>query len=105
MKKSISSTITDIEKAQKHIVKILCKLEMIFLPDFIEIMIHLMLHLPEETILRRPVHMSRMYPYERFLRTLKGYVRNRALPEDFIAKSYVAANPDFSPQRRTPISN
>lgn len=30
-----------------------------------------------------------MYPIERYLRTLKGYVRNKALPEGSIAEGYI----------------
>jgi hypothetical protein len=31
-----------------------------------------------------------MYPVERYLHTLKGYVRNKAQPEGSIAKGYIA---------------
>ena len=31
-----------------------------------------------------------MYPVERYLRTVKGYVRNKAHPEGSIAKGYIA---------------
>ena len=31
-----------------------------------------------------------MYPVERYLRTLKGYVRNKACPEGSIAKGYIS---------------
>ena len=31
-----------------------------------------------------------MYPIERWLCTFKGYVRNRARPEGFIAEAYIA---------------
>ena len=52
-------------------------------------MIHLMLHLPEEAILGGPVHMRWMYPFERYLKRLKDYVRNAAKPEGSIAEGYV----------------
>jgi hypothetical protein len=31
-----------------------------------------------------------MYPVERYLRTLKGYVRNKAHPEGSIAEGYIS---------------
>ena len=79
----------DIEKTEKDIVYILCKLEQIFPPAFFDIMIHLVLHLPEEAMLGGPVHFRWMYPYERYIKKLKDYVRNRARPEGSIAEGYV----------------
>ena len=68
---------------------ILCKLERIFPPAFFDVMVHLAVHLPEEAILRGPVHYGWMYPIERRLGYLKGTVRNRAKPEGSIAEAYV----------------
>ena len=81
--------VEDIEKAEEHIVLVLSKLELIFPPAFFDIMIHLVMHLPEEAILGGPVQMRWMYPFERFMKTLKEYVRNRARPEGSIAEGYV----------------
>ena len=52
-------------------------------------MIHLVLHLPEEAMIKGPMYMRWIYPFERFLKKLKEYVKNRARPEDSIAKGYV----------------
>ena len=52
-------------------------------------MIHLMLHLPEEAILGGPVYMHWMYPFERYLKKLKYYVRNVVRPEGSIFEGYV----------------
>ena len=38
---------SDVRSLQEDIVYIMCKLEMIFPPTFFDIMIHLMIHLPE----------------------------------------------------------
>ncbi|KAL5569048.1 hypothetical protein UlMin_025623 [Ulmus minor] len=81
--------VSDMVEAQKQLVLILCKLERIFPPAFFDIMIHLVLHLPEEAILGGPVHMRWMYPFERYLKRLKDYVRNAAKPEGSIAEGYV----------------
>ncbi|KAL5570407.1 hypothetical protein UlMin_026982 [Ulmus minor] len=71
--------VTNMVKAQDQLVIILCKLERIFPPAFFDIMIHLVLHLPEEAILGGPVYMRWMYPFE----------RNTAKPEGSISEGYV----------------
>ncbi|KAL5724590.1 hypothetical protein ACHQM5_007830 [Ranunculus cassubicifolius] len=80
-----------LEKMEKDIAVILCKLEHIFPPSFFDIMVHLAVHLPREAILGGPVQYRWMYPIERFLCTLKKYVRNKAHPEGSIAEAYVDA--------------
>ena len=68
----------------------LCRLEMIFPPSFFHIMMHLPVHLAEEAKVGGPVYYRWMYPVERYLRTLKGYVRNKAHPEGSIAEGYIS---------------
>ncbi|GJY59064.1 hypothetical protein Tco_0458956 [Tanacetum coccineum] len=53
-------------------------------------MIHLVIHLPAEAILGGPVYMRWMYPFERYMKKLKNYVRNKARPEGCIAEGYIA---------------
>ena len=72
--------VSDMVEAQNQLLFILCKLERIFPPAFFDIMIHLVLHLPEGAILGGLVHMRWMYPFERYLKRLKDYVRNAAKP-------------------------
>ncbi|KAL6129174.1 hypothetical protein ACLB2K_072527 [Fragaria x ananassa] len=36
-----------------------------------------------------PVHYRWMYPFERYMKVLKGYVKNRAAPEGSIAENYL----------------
>ena len=62
---------------------------MIFPPVLFDIMIHLILHLPEEAILRRPVYMRWTYIIKCFMKNFKEYVRNRAKPEGSIVERYV----------------
>lgn len=78
-----------LERLEKNIAVILCKLELIFPPAFFDVMVHLAVHLPHEAILRGPVHYRWMYPIERFLKTLKQYVCNKAHPEGSIAEAYI----------------
>jgi hypothetical protein len=53
-------------------------------------MVHLAVHLPEEARLRGHVHYGWMNPVERWLYTLKRYLRNRAQLEGSVAEGYVA---------------
>ncbi|XXG77491.1 hypothetical protein AAC387_Pa08g1637 [Persea americana] len=52
-------------------------------------MVHLSVHLPHKAMLGGPVQYRWMYSIERFLKTLKGYVRNRAQHEGSIAEAYI----------------
>ncbi|KAL2512828.1 Uncharacterized protein Adt_18428 [Abeliophyllum distichum] len=84
-----SIKVSDMVNAQQQLILILCKLERIFPPAFYDIMIHFVMHLPEEAILGGPVYMRWMYPFERYLKKLKDYVRNQSKPEGSIAEGYV----------------
>ena len=66
----------------------MCMLEKEMPPSFFDMMSHLPNHLVEELFLCGPVHTRWMYPYERYFKTLKGYVRNLAKPEGSIAQGY-----------------
>jgi hypothetical protein len=66
----------------------LCMIEKEFPPAFFNVMTHLLVHLVEELDICGPVHVRWMYPMERYLKTLKGYVRNRARPEASMAEGY-----------------
>ena len=78
-----------LNRLEKEIPVILCKLEQIFPPSFFDVMVHLAVHLPKEARLRGPVQYGWMYPVERRLLTLKRYVRNTARPEGSIAEAYI----------------
>ncbi|CAN6581586.1 unnamed protein product [Malus baccata var. baccata] len=67
----------------------LCQLEKIFPPAFFDIMMHLPVHLADEAALAGPVPYRWMYPIERYLQTLKRYVRNKGRPEGSIAEAYL----------------
>ena len=58
-------SLMDLEKLQKRIVITLCHLEMLFLPSFFTIMVHLTVHLVDEVIQGGPVHYRWMYFVER----------------------------------------
>ncbi|GJT57079.1 hypothetical protein Tco_0992133 [Tanacetum coccineum] len=76
--------------AQSKVVDILCNLELIYHPGFFDIMIHLVIHLPLEALEGGHIHPRWMYPFERFMKKLKNYVRNKAKQEGSIAEGYIA---------------
>ena len=79
-----------LNQMKDNIVMILYKLEMIFLPAFFDIMVHLAVHLPREAELAGLVHYHWMYPIERFMGKLKRFVQNRSHPERSIVEGYLS---------------
>jgi hypothetical protein len=72
------------EKLEKEIPVLLCKLEKIFPPGFFNPMEHLLIHIPYEAKVGGPVQYSWMYHIERALKNLRGMVRNKARVEGCI---------------------
>ena len=79
-----------VEQINVEIIEVLCELEKYFPPSFFDIMVYLSIHLGKEALMCGPVHFRWMYPFERYMKTLKDYVRNYARPEGCIAESYLA---------------
>ena len=78
-----------LDKLQNELVVTLCLLEKYFSPSF-DIMIHLTVHLVREVRLCGPIYFIWMYPFERFMKVLKGYVQNCNHPEGCIVECYIA---------------
>ena len=90
---SICSKIIDpskLQQLQDEVVVTLCLLEKYFPPAFFDVMVHLTVHLPREIKLCGPVWLRWMYSMERYMKILKGYVRNRHRPEGCIIECYIA---------------
>ncbi|XP_060957897.1 uncharacterized protein LOC115712281 [Cannabis sativa] len=90
--KSLFCKVVDVPKLQNlkiEIIEVLCYLEQFFPPSFFDIMVHLTVHLVREVKLCGPVYLRWMYPFERYMKILKGYVRNRSRPEGCIVESYI----------------
>ncbi|KAL3500050.1 hypothetical protein ACH5RR_039143 [Cinchona calisaya] len=67
----------DLKKGKRdRIAIILCHLEKIIPPSFLDVMEHLPIHLTEEALLAGAIQFRWMYPIERFLLTLKWHVHN-----------------------------
>ena len=84
-----SVQVEHLEKIKSQIPLILSKLEAWMPPSCFDVMLHLSVHLVDEVILGGPVQFRWMYPGERYLHTLKLYVRNKARPEGSIAEGYL----------------
>ncbi|KAL6329567.1 hypothetical protein AAG906_022144 [Vitis piasezkii] len=79
-----------LEHLENDIIVTLCKLERIFFPSLFDVMVHLPIHLASEAKVAWTRQYRWMYPIERYLRTLKSYVRNKSRPEGSIAEGYIA---------------
>ncbi|XP_010489845.1 PREDICTED: uncharacterized protein LOC104767530 [Camelina sativa] len=66
------------------------QLERYFPPTLFDIMYHLPIHLARKARLGGPVHFRWMYPFERYMKTLKAYVKNYGRPEACMAEGYLA---------------
>jgi hypothetical protein len=77
------------ESLQVDVAESMALLEIEFPPSFFDIMTHLPYHLVQELDLCGPISTRWMYPIERYMKTLKGYVRNMARPEASMAEGYV----------------
>lgn len=53
-------------------------------------MVHLTIHLVREALIAGPVHFRWMYPFERHMKVLKGFVKNHSNPEGCIVEKYNA---------------
>jgi hypothetical protein len=69
------------------VVETMSTLEVFPLPCF-DVMTHLLIHLVEKLDLCGPTHTRWMYPMERYMKALKGYVRNMGWLEGSMAIGY-----------------
>ena len=68
---------------------ILCELEIYFPPAFFDIMVHLQIHVVEDTVQLGPAFLCSMMPFEWMNGHIKRYVRNRSRPDGSIAKGFL----------------
>ena len=81
---------TELDALRLYVVETMCILEVCFPPAFFDIMQHLLIHLVDEIEVCGPVGGRWMYPCERYLGTLKAFVRSKAHPEASMANGYAA---------------
>jgi len=79
---------TVLGELKKEMANLLILLEQELPSTFFDIMTHFLMHLVEELELCGPVHTHWMYPIERYLKTLKGFVWNKARLEGSMVEGY-----------------
>jgi hypothetical protein len=80
--------IIELDEIHKEMRVTMCQLEMCFPPSFFDTMKHYMIHLADQIFVLGPMSMHHMYPYENHMVVMKGYVRNRAHPEESMIEGY-----------------
>jgi hypothetical protein len=80
---------TTVEELTEETNVTMCMLERVFPPSFFDVMTHLPIHLVEQLGICGPMHTRWMYPMERYLKTLKRYVRQCAQPEGSMSHGYI----------------
>ncbi|KAL6584166.1 hypothetical protein OROMI_003455 [Orobanche minor] len=78
-----------LDQLQQELQVTISTLEQYFLPTFFDIMVHLTVYLVEEVKLCGPVYLRWMFPFERGMKPINGYVRNRNRTEGCIAECYI----------------
>jgi hypothetical protein len=79
----------EFDSLQADVAESMALLEMEFPPSFFDIMTLLLYHLVQELDLCSPVTTRWMYPIERYMKALKGYVWNMPWPEAYMAEGYL----------------
>ncbi|MCO5586268.1 hypothetical protein L7F22_040207 [Adiantum nelumboides] len=80
---------TTIARARKDAIETVCALEDHFPTSILNIQVHLLVHLVDEVEIAGTVHARWMFFLERFMKTLKGFVRQRARPKGSMAKGWM----------------
>ncbi|XP_013688786.1 uncharacterized protein LOC106392524 [Brassica napus] len=75
---------------ETEFVETMCQLETFFPPALFDIMFHFPIHLSKEARLGGPIYFRWMYPFERYMKTLKAFVKNYARPEACMVEAYLA---------------
>jgi len=84
-----SITVKKLKRIREEIIVILCELEMYLPPAFFDVMVHLLVHIPEDISNLGPTFLHSMMAYERMNGMMKGYVRNRAHPDGSIVQGFL----------------
>jgi hypothetical protein len=80
----------EFDSLEANVAESMALLEMEFPPSFFDIMTHLPYHLVQELDMCGPVSSRWMYPIERYMKTLKAYVRNMARLEASMEEGYAS---------------
>ncbi|MCO5572395.1 hypothetical protein L7F22_026149 [Adiantum nelumboides] len=78
-----------IVRARDNAIETVCLLEEHFPTSILNIQVHLLVHLVDEVEIAGTMHARWMFFLERFMKTLKGFVRQRARPEGSMAEGWL----------------
>ena len=78
-----------IDSAKLNVVEAVCMVEKYFPTSILTIQLHLLVHVVDEVALAGTVHSRWMFFLERFMKTQKGFVRQRARPEGSMAEGWL----------------
>jgi hypothetical protein len=90
---------------EKQIAVLVCKMEKVFPPGFMNVMQHLLVHIPYEALVGGPVQFRWMYGQERELKKLRATVQNKARVEGCIAEAFASKGTIFSSQYLSHTNN
>ena len=74
----------------QEIVDIVCMFEKELMTSFMDLQVHLLIHLVDEVELVGVVSCHWMFFLERYMKKLKGFVRQREKPEGSMAEGYIS---------------
>ena len=78
-----------IAAARLNAIEAVCMVEKYFPTNILTIQMHLLVHIVDEVAIAGTVHSRWMFFLERFMKTLKGFVRQRARPEGSMAEGWL----------------
>ena len=81
--------ITSIEENRINAAEAVCMLEKHFPTSILTIQVHLLVHVMDEVAKAGVVHSRWMFFLERFMKTLKGFVHQRARLEDSMVEDWL----------------
>jgi hypothetical protein len=84
--KQVSKTM--MQKFEKEILVLVCKMEKVFPPGWFNMMQYLLVHLPLEVRVGGPMQFRWIYSQERELKKLRATVRNKARVDGCIAEAF-----------------
>jgi hypothetical protein len=79
-----------IPRWHQEITEIVCMFEKELTPSFMDLKVHLLIHLVDEVELFGVVSCHWMFFLERYMNKLKGFVRQREKPEGCMAEGYIS---------------
>jgi hypothetical protein len=74
----------------QEIVEIVCMFEKELSTSFMDLQVHLLIHLVDEVELVRVVSCHWMFFLERYMKKLKGFVRQREKPKGSMEEGYIS---------------